>query len=81
MELYWDMIEGFYTKPFMELFLEPRPRYQLPDAIVAILAGELDGGWKLAWRRRIFFWLVKCQRKLPIVPNVSFAENDLASPR
>src|SRR5439155_12601680 len=57
MQFYWDMVEGFYTTPFMEIFLQPRPRFQLPDAIVAILAGELEGGWAIAWRRRIFFWL------------------------
>lgn len=79
MQLYWEMIDGFYTKPFIELFFEPRRKYQLPDAIVAILAGELEGGWKLNWRRRLFFWLVKWQGRRPIVPTVSFAETETAS--
>lgn len=79
MELYWQMIEGFYTKPFIELFMEPRPSYRLPDAIVAILAGELDGGWKLNWRRKLFFWLVQRQGKRPLVPEVSFTEPALST--
>jgi FADH2-dependent halogenase len=74
MEYYWEMVEAFYTKPFMELFLEPKRKFQLPDAIVAILAGELEGGWKLEWRRRLFFWLIKLQTRWPLVPRISFAE-------
>src|SRR5439155_24447598 len=61
MWFYWELVEAFYTTPFMELFLEPRRRFGLPDAIVAILAGELEGGWKMDWRRKLFFWLVKLQ--------------------
>src|SRR5207244_8671195 len=33
MQFYWDMVELFYTTPFMELFMQPRPKFQLPDAI------------------------------------------------
>jgi flavin-dependent dehydrogenase len=74
MDLYLQMIEAYYTRPFMELFMEPRDKFQLPDAMVAILAGELEGGWKLDWRRRLFFWLVKVHTKRPLVPGISFAE-------
>jgi flavin-dependent dehydrogenase len=74
MDLYLEMIEGYYTRPFMELFMEPREKFRLPDAMVAILAGELEGGWKLDWRRRLFFWLVKIHARRPLVPGISFAE-------
>ncbi|MBC8095183.1 MAG: tryptophan 7-halogenase [Akkermansiaceae bacterium] len=74
MEYYWELVEQFYTTPFMELFMEPRKRLNLPDAIVAILAGEIEGGWKLEWRRKVFFWLVKAQSRWPLVPKISFAE-------
>jgi len=76
MQFYWDMVEAFYTTPFMELFLQPRSKFQLPDAIVAILAGELEGGWAMDWRRRVFFWLIKLQALRPLVPRISFAETD-----
>lgn len=72
MEFYWEMVEAFYTTPFMELFLEPRKKFQVPDAITAILAGELEGGWAMQWRRRLFFWLVKIQARRPLVPRISF---------
>ena len=74
MKFYWEMVEAFYTEPFMELFMEPRAKFHLPDAIVAILAGELEGGWKLDWRRRVFFWLIKLQGRWPLVPKISFQE-------
>ncbi|HVV01017.1 MAG TPA: NAD(P)/FAD-dependent oxidoreductase [Verrucomicrobiae bacterium] len=73
MKFYWDMVEAYYTTPFMELFVQPRGRYRIPDAIVALLAGELNGGWKIAWRLRMFYLLVKIQRYWPLVPRVSFS--------
>jgi len=74
MQFYWDMVEAFYTTPFMELFMNPREKFHLPDAIVAILAGELEGGWAMEWRRRLFFWLIKVQSRQALVPRISFAE-------
>lgn len=74
MQFYWDMVERFYTTPFMELFMEPRPKFHLPDAIVAILAGEVEGGWRMAWRRQLFFLLIRLQAFWPLVPRVSFQE-------
>ncbi len=74
MDLYFEMVGGFYTRSFMDVFMEPRSRFQLPDAIVAILAGELDGGWKLQWRLKMFFWIVKMHSRRPLVPRISFAE-------
>jgi FADH2-dependent halogenase len=74
MQFYWDMVEAFYTTPFMELFLQPRKKFHLPDAIVAILAGEVDGGWKMEWRRWMFFFFIKLQAHWPLVPRISFSE-------
>ena len=75
MRVYSELVEAFYTTPFMQIFLEPRPKFHLPDAMVAILAGELEGGWAMDWRRRLFFWLVKLQARWPLVPRISFAES------
>lgn len=75
MQFYWDLVEGYYTKPFMELFMEPRPKFDLPSAMVAILAGELDGGWSIEWRRKAFFWLIRLQARWPLVPRISFEEH------
>ena len=72
---FWDLVEGYYTTPFIELFMEPRPRFSLLDAMVALLAGELEGGWRLEWRRRLFFLYTKIQAVFPLVPRLSFDEN------
>src|SRR4030095_16064624 len=44
MDVYWEMVEGFYTTPFMEFFFAPRERFQLASAVNAILAGECAEG-------------------------------------
>jgi hypothetical protein len=73
MSTYWQMVESYYTTPFMELFLQPRHKLHLPSAVTALLAGELEGGWKVRWRMKLFFWLVKMQDRWPLVPRISFA--------
>jgi flavin-dependent dehydrogenase len=78
MGLYWGMVEGYYTTSFMELFMQPRQKFNLPSAVTALLAGELEGGWRVRWRMKLFFWLVKLQAKWPLVPRISFnAEPDV----
>jgi len=70
MNYYLEMVEGYYTQPFLELFMEPREKFNLPAAITAVLAGELEGGWTMWWRRKVFFWLVKVQSVFPLVPRI-----------
>ncbi len=72
MDVYWEMVEGFYTTPFMEFFFAPREKFQLASAVNAILAGEVDGGLPLKWRLRLFFLLVKLQKHWPLVPRISW---------
>jgi FADH2-dependent halogenase len=72
MKFYWEMIEGFYTTPFMEVFMEPREKWDLPAAVNAALAGELQGQWRLRWRMRLFFLLIKLQARRPFLPRIHF---------
>jgi FADH2-dependent halogenase len=72
MDFYWEMVEGFYTTPFMEIFMNPRDKWDLPSAVVALLAGELDGGWKMTWRMRMFFTLIKLHARRPFAPRIRF---------
>lgn len=74
MKFYWEMVENYYTTNFMEVFLEPREKFDLPAAVNAVLAGELEGGWSMRWRLRLFFWIVKMQARWPLLPRISFAE-------
>jgi FADH2-dependent halogenase len=73
MQFYWEMVENFYTTPFMEIFLEPREKFDLPAVVNAFLAGELEGGWSMRWRLRLFFLIVKLQARWPLVPRISFS--------
>ena len=72
MKFYWEMVEGFYTKEFMEVFMSPRNKFNLPSAVTALLAGELEGGWKIRWRMSLFFFLVRVQARCPLVPRICF---------
>ena len=72
MKFYWEMVENFYTTPFMEIFMAPREKFHLASAVNAVLAGELEGGWAMRWRMRLFFWIVKLQSGFPLVPRISF---------
>ena len=73
MRWYWDLVEGYYSKPFIDLFMQPKDKYNLPAAITAVLGGELGGGWKIRWRLNLFFLLVKLQARFGLLPPVSFA--------
>jgi FADH2-dependent halogenase len=72
METYWEMVEQFYTTPFMEVFLEPRHNFSIPAAVNAMLAGEVEAGWHLRWRLRLFFWIVKMQARYPLLPRINW---------
>ncbi len=72
MAIYREMVHHFYTTPFMEVFLEPRAKWGLAAAVNAVLAGELEGGWRLRWRMRVFFLLVRLQGRRPFMPRISF---------
>jgi FADH2-dependent halogenase len=74
MQLYWEMVEGFYTTPFVEVFFEPRNKFNLPSAVTALLAGELEGGWRIYWRMRLFFWVIRIHSRWPILPRIFFGE-------
>jgi FADH2-dependent halogenase len=73
MSVYWEMVERFYTTPFMEVFLEPRAKWNIPAAVNAILAGELEGRFAMKLRLKLFFLIVRLQRHWPLVPRISFA--------
>jgi hypothetical protein len=69
---YWRMVEGYYTTPFMELFLRPTERYNLFSAVIGLLAGEFEGCWAMRWRVELFYLLVKIQARWRFAPRISF---------
>ncbi|HUF62324.1 MAG TPA: NAD(P)/FAD-dependent oxidoreductase [Verrucomicrobiales bacterium] len=73
MKIYWRMIEAFYTRGFIEVLLQPEPRWRLPCAVNAILAGRLDEAWKVRWRLELFFLLVALQQRFRVVSRLRFS--------
>ncbi len=72
MQFYWEMVHSFYTTAFLEVFFNPKERFKLASAVNAALAGELEGGFNLRWRMRLFFFIVRAQAKFGFLPKVSF---------
>ena len=74
MRVYWRLVENFYTSHFVELFMQPKPPLDLPAAVVAVLGGELEGGFHIKWRLEVFYFLVWLQKRWPIVPRLSLTD-------
>lgn len=72
MARYTRMIEKFYTTPFIEIFVEPRPFLRMPDAISELLAGRLDLRWAVLWRLEVFYFLVWLRARLPFTEPIRF---------
>jgi FADH2-dependent halogenase len=72
LKFYWRVVENYYTTPFMEFLLQPRDHFDVPSAVIAVLAGEIEGNWALRWRVRYFNLLIRIQAYFPLVPRLSF---------
>jgi FADH2-dependent halogenase len=72
--LFWQFVEAFYTRPFIELFLQPKAVLNLGSAINAVLAGRAKLPWAARWRLRVFFGLVRLQRFVPVVPRLRWVD-------
>ncbi len=75
MRLFSGLIEGFYTRPFVELLLQPAPFLALPAAVGAVLAGRTDQVWRIRWRMRLFRAMTRVQAVVPIVPHLDFSSH------
>jgi FADH2-dependent halogenase len=81
MGLFWRFVSAFYTRPFIELFLQPQPFLDLSSAINAVLAGRSRLPWRARWRLEVFFALVWLQGKVPVVPRLNWVEGQPPAPR
>lgn len=72
MRVYWRLVEGFYTKPFIELFMQPKPPLDIPAAVVSVLGGELEAPFAVRWRLEVFYFLVWLQERRAIVPRITW---------
>jgi flavin-dependent dehydrogenase len=70
LETYRKMIERFYTPDLMEVLMTPRDFFRVPEAVNAILAGRLDGSWAVHWRLKLFYMLVRLQKRRGFLPRI-----------
>lgn len=59
---YFRFISSFYRREFLEVFLQPSPRFGLLPAIVNVLAGNIFSSPANRMRLALFFALVKIQK-------------------
>jgi flavin-dependent dehydrogenase len=70
---YLRFVSNFYTRPFLEVFLHPSPRFGLERAIVHVLGGNVYGAHTNRFRLALFFWLVRLQRRFgTIAPRIDW---------
>lgn len=83
--LFFSLIGSYYDPDFLALFFHPRPKLQLPAAVVSVLAGDVlrSDRWKTLLRFRLLQGLAKAQRvgvKLgrPLAPPIPYTPSGRA---
>ena len=71
MDMYLRFVHSWYQKEFIEVFLHPRDILQIPQAVNAILGGNIGGSFAINWRMRIFYLIVWLQRYAPLCPRLT----------
>ncbi|HEX9163413.1 MAG TPA: NAD(P)/FAD-dependent oxidoreductase [Thermoanaerobaculia bacterium] len=67
MSRYFRFISHFYRREFLEVFLQPSPRFGLMRPIVGVLAGNVFGSRRDRLRLALFFALVAIQRRRRVI--------------
>lgn len=81
MDLYLRFVTAWYTPEFIEVFVNPERRLQLPRAINSVLAGNLGASWKIRWRMEVFYLLVWLQRHIRVVKRLDLTPGPSRFPR
>lgn len=72
MDIYLRFVNAWYRKEFMEVFLSPAPFLQIPQAVNAVLAGNVGTSFAIRWRMEVFYLLVWLQKWIAICPRRTF---------
>lgn len=73
LERYFRFIASFYRREFLEVFLQPQPKWGLLRAIVGVLAGDIDPTPATRMRLALFFALVRMQKwRAVAAPRISW---------
>lgn len=68
MDVYLRFVDAWYSKEFIEVFLHPQDIMQIPQAVNAVLGGNVGTSWPIRWRMSIFYFLVWLQKYIPLCP-------------
>ncbi len=71
MDIYLRFVDAWYTKEFIEVFLNPQDFLQIPPAVNAVLGGNIGTSFAVRWRMEIFYLLVRLQKWLPLSPRLT----------
>jgi 2-polyprenyl-6-methoxyphenol hydroxylase-like FAD-dependent oxidoreductase len=67
---FWRLNRAYYKHNFRELFMHGQGPFQMQNALISVLAGQVfpQPVWKLAWRHRAFELCVWLQKYFALVP-------------
>jgi flavin-dependent dehydrogenase len=68
MDIYLRFVDAWYSKEFIEVFLHPQPIFQIPEAVNAVLGGNIGTSFAIRWRMSVFYLLVRLQKYIPLCP-------------
>jgi flavin-dependent dehydrogenase len=71
MDLYLDLVLGWYRQEFIETFFNPTQHLQMVPAINAILAGNDGRSLAIRWRMALFRLIVRLQKRYPLSPKLT----------
>ena len=80
MDVYLRFVDAWYSKEFIEIFLHPQDIMQIPQAVNAVLGGNVGTSWPVRWRMEFFYLLVRLQKYFSLAPRRSLLPQKTESP-
>jgi len=73
MSLYLRFVKAWYQHEFIEVISHPTAKFQLPAAVNAVLAGNINGGFSIWWRMQLFYLVVYLQKFATLCPRLTLS--------
>ncbi|MFN2508447.1 MAG: NAD(P)/FAD-dependent oxidoreductase [Chthoniobacterales bacterium] len=67
-KVYLRFVNAWYSKEFIEVFLYPQDLLRIPQAVNAVLGGNMGTSLAIRWRMAVFYTLVRLQKYIPLCP-------------
>jgi len=80
MDLYLRFVNSWYQHEFIEVISQPTKHFNLPAAVNAVLAGNINGGFAIWWRMQLFYLVVFLQKFAALCPRLTLTPTPIASP-